>query len=355
MNKYHTLTILLLIFASIGTACLQKESNGKPELNGQDTISVTIARVSTLPLHKNIQATGVVATENEVRYAFKIGGIIDKIFVKEGQFFKKGQILAALKTKEIETQWMQANLGLEKAQRDFSRIDNLFRDSVATKEQWENAQTALDIARQSVEAVTFNRQYTTIKASGDGFVTKKLAQEGEVIGGGMPVLIINETSGNSAWVLKAGVTDKEWAQIQAGMKATVTLDAYPESTFSATVSRKNQAADPYSGSFTIELRMEILSEKPAVGMFGKASIETGNIQIYHTIPHEALIEANGKTGSVFVPFEKSLVKKIPVFIGFFDEEKVVISSGLENVEEIIVGNSAFLNENSKIHIIKSQP
>ncbi|MFX5789426.1 hypothetical protein ABTE25_20235, partial [Acinetobacter baumannii] len=84
----------------------------------------------------------------------------------------------------IESQLQQAKLAFEKAERDFARVKNLYQDSVATLEQYQNAKTGLDVAKRTVDLVQFNKQYTAIYAQADGFVTKKLANAGEVIAAG---------------------------------------------------------------------------------------------------------------------------------------------------------------------------
>lgn len=344
--------VACLLLAAVTFSCGTKSNAGKNSHLFTDTIPVKTAPVSSNDAPAVIMATGLMTTVNEARYAFKIGGVIDKILVNEGQFFKKGQLLATLKLTEIDAQLSQATLAHEKAKRDFTRAENLYRDSVATLEQLQNARTGLDIAAKSVDAVAFNKKFAYIYAEADGFVTRKLSNAGEIIAAGAPLLAINETSGTNDWTLKLGVTDKEWAAINTGNSATVTIDAFPGSSFRATVFRKSQAADAASGSFQVELKIDLEGKRPAIGMFAKASIRTDAQNTYAIIPYDALIEADGNTGFVFVPVEQAKVKRIPIVIDHFDNAQVYVRSGLENIDQVIVSNSAFLNEKSTINIIK---
>jgi RND family efflux transporter MFP subunit len=341
-------SIATLLFLSCG----KKGKNDKSGIFAEETIPVKIIQVEQFAASSSITATGLLSTANEARYSFKIGGIIEKITVEEGQFFKKGQLLATLKITEIDAQLQQANLGYEKAKRDYTRAGNLYKDSVATLEQLQNTKTGLDIAQKTIDAVVFNKKYAFIYAGADGFVTKKIANEGEIVNGGMPVLAINETSGASDWVLKLGVTDKEWAAIETGMQTSVVLDAFPDKIITATVFRKSQAADQSSGSFQVEVKLLLSGIKPAIGMFGKATINLGNTALLPTIPYDALLEADGNNAFVFVPVENNKVKRVPVVLESFNNKEVVIKSGLENVTAIVASNSAFLNEKSIISIIK---
>jgi len=318
----------------------------------EETIPVKLLTVNKLENENSVSATGLLTTINEAKYSFKIGGVIDRITANEGQFFKKGQLLATLKVTEIEAQLSQANLGYEKAKRDYTRALNLYRDSVATLEQLQNAKTGLDIAQKNIDAIAFNKKYAYIYAAADGFVTQKMANEGEVVSGGTPILSINETSGSDDWVLKLGVTDKEWSAIETGNKVSVILDAFPGKIFPGIVFRKSQAADQASGSLQVEVRPALTNIKPAMGMFGKAIINVGNKTVLPTIPYEAVIEADGNNAFVFIPVDSSRVKRLPIVIERFNNKEVIVKSGLENVSAIVVSNSAFLNERSIITIVK---
>ncbi|GLU54680.1 hemolysin D [Dyadobacter frigoris] len=332
-------------------SCGDKKNESKNQIEA-NIIPVRIAAISSLSLPDTVSATGLVTTENTAQYSFKIGGVINKIFVNEGQFFRKGTVLATLNSTEINAGLSQSGLNVEKAQRDYRRAANLYKDSVYTLEQLQNTKTALDVAQHAKEAVAFNERYSRIYAAADGFVAQKMANEGEVAAPGTPVLLINEAKGNSNYELKVGVTDKEWAAVSPGQKAIVTLDGYPGEHFNASVFRKSQASDKAVGSFQIELKIALNKTHPAVGMFGKAVIQTGKADNVLVIPYDALVEIDGDKAFVFVPAGKNSVKRKPVSISGFDNRGAYIRSGLGITDSIIVSNSAFLNEQSVIKITR---
>ncbi|NII83482.1 MULTISPECIES: efflux RND transporter periplasmic adaptor subunit [unclassified Pedobacter] len=348
MNKTQ---LTLIALTSLLFACKEKPKNTNP-LGQPDIISVKVAPISSFGITNSIQVTGLVGTENEANYSFKIGGVISSILVDEGQFFKKGQLLATLNTTEIAAGLAQANLGVDKAVRDYARAVNLYKDSVFTLEQLQNTKTALDVAKKTSEATAFNQRYARIYAASDGFVTKKVASVGEVIGGGMPVLMTGSTQKTDSYLLKVGVTDLEWAGISAGQRAVVYLDGYPEQPFQATVLRKLQSADAAIGSFQVELKLQMGNLKPAIGMFGKAEIETNTSENRTVIPFSALVEADGETGYIFTPKGTNSVRKVPVTILKFDNKNVYLKDKLEGIDRIVISNSAYLNEQSTVKIIK---
>lgn len=335
----------------LSTACKHEQKEKNPLVEA-DVIPVKTAAISILQVPDMITATGLVSTEDEAKYAFKIGGVIKNVLVEEGQFFKKGQLLATLNTTEIAAGLAQNSLGVEKAERDYARAVNLYKDSVFTLEQLQNTKTALDVARKSKEATAFNEHYSRIYAAADGFVTKKMANPGEVVAEGMPVLAVNATDRKNGYELKVGVTDREWSLISIGQKATVTLDGYQGRKFGAVVFRKSQASDPQLGSFQVELKLELDDVRPAVGMFGKAEIATRKDDDLMVIPYAALVEADGDKGFVYTTNGRDRVRRMPVEIKRFDNDRVYLREKLLGVDQIVVSNSAYLNENSIVKIIR---
>jgi RND family efflux transporter MFP subunit len=347
MNKTITIPLFSLFLI---ISCKDEKKEVKP-FDTADVIAVKTAAVNSLALGSDISASGLVTTENETTYSFKIGGVVSVVYVEEGQFFRKGQLLATLDETEIRAGLNQSDLNVQKNERDYRRATNLYKDSVYTLEQVQNTRTGLDIARRQKDAVAFNARYAKIYATADGFVSQKVVNKGEIVGPGSPVLLINETSHNNNYLLKVGLTDTEWASVKIGQKAAVTLDGYPGKKFDAFVFRKSQAADMALGSFQVELKLMMNDSKPAVGMFGKAEIKTGQSEDFIVIPYNSLLEADGNKAFVYV-IENKKVKKRPITIARFENDKVFVKDGLQKNDQIVISNSAYLNEQSAIKIIK---
>ena len=350
-NFIHKKALAICLFVFPVFYACHEEKKETNQFENSETVAIKTATVESLSLTSNINASGLVTTENSANYAFKIGGVINKIYVEEGHFFKKGQLLATLDATEISAGLNQTDLNVKKYERDYNRAYNLYKDSVYTLEQLQNTKTGLDIAKKQKDAVAFNARYAKIYATANGFVSQKLANEGEVVAPGSPILAINETTQNNNYLLKIGLTDKEWAAVKLGQNAIVTLDGYPDNQFNATVFRKSQAADAALGSFQAELKLDMKNSKPAVGMFGKAQIHTDATKDVITIPYDALIEADGNKAFVFI-VANNKVKRQPVSIFKFENNTVYIKDGLQNTDQIVISNSAYLNEQSTIKIIK---
>lgn len=347
-----TWSILSTLFVSALLYACSTSSGKNNVIENSEKIPVSIINLEQSATVIPIQTSGQFSTNDETMLSFKTGGVIDKIFVKEGDAVHKGQLLATLNLTEIKTQVTQAKLGFEKAQRDFERASRLYQDSVATLEQYQNAKTAADLAAQQYEAAKFNLSYSEIRAIDNGFVLRKLVNEGQVITSGSPVLQTNSGSEGN-WILKVGLSDREWARITVGDKAEVTIETSNSKTYPAIVQRKSEGADPFTGTFGVELRLTgKMPEVIATGLFGKAVILPSKKQSSWAIPYESLLDGDGQTGFVFVTNDMKTAEQKHVVISGIEKDYVLISSGLENAKALITSGSAYLRDNSAIRVVE---
>lgn len=295
-----------------------------------------------------VRTSGVLTSSAEQRLSFKIGGVVKGIYVKEGDLVRPGQLLATLDKTEIDAQVAQAQQGLAKAERDLARVEGLYRDSSATLELLQNATTARDLAKETLRIATFNQQYAEIRATKAGKIIKKLLNEGEITGPGMPVFILFEAGAND-WVVQVNVSDRDWARLNVGMEAHVTMDAYEGIVFSGKVSDIAPAADPTSGLYPVEVRVWPQGKRFAPGLFADVEIKPRQTKPYAIVPVEAIVEGNGQSAFVFaLQDDGESVKKMPVRIAFIEGTQVVIASGLESVREVVVAGAPYLNEKKKV-------
>ncbi len=346
---YSFLTSLLLAVAlwSCGSSKAD-EKTASTTTADEVVIPVRLASVGTVTRAEPVVASGLVSSSEEARLSFKVGGIINQMLVDEGQTVRKGQLLATLDLTEINAQVSQAQLATEKADRDLSRVKSLYADTAATLEQMQNATTGQSVAKQNLTIAQFNRSYAQIRSSVNGTVTRKVTNAGEFVVPGASVYFI---SGNQPgdWVVRVGVSDKDWARLRGGNRATVTLDAYPGKTFKGTISELAQAADPVNKLYEVEVKLASASVKLAPGLFAKVTLVPAQSRSYTVVPVEAIVEGNGKEGFVYVlADDRKSIKKLPIQIGFLDGDKVLLTNAPSGLTNVVTAGSAFLTEESKV-------
>lgn len=340
MNQVLFVSILVMILI----ACGEKK---KTDAITADTVIVKTVPISKSGYSPKLEYSGTIASVNEAKLSFKIGGIISRIFVKEGDHVRAGQLLATLDLTEINAQVKQSSQNVEKLSRDEHRFKNLLDDTAATLEQYQNAQTQLSVGKENLRVAEFNQRHAQIRASADGVVAKKVMNEGELASVGAPVLVLNGTSADD-WVIRFGVSDKDWAVLQKNDKASVSVDAYPGKIFPGAISKIEQTADPANGTYEVEVKIFPGNNKLAPGLFSTVQIQTSKPAQQQTmIPIEALAEADQKTGYVYsLNDDRKTVAKHKIQIVFIDDDSVGVSGGLENVGHVIKEGVSYLTETS---------
>ncbi len=336
--------LIIFILAIIISGCQEQSTEEKNET----VISVKTSKVEEVNHSVPIISSGVLAYKTESKLSFKTGGIIQKMYVEEGQQVKKGQLLAKLDLSEIEARVKQAELGFEKAKRDLRRIENLYHDSVATLENFQDATTALEIAESNLKITKFNMHYSIIIAPSNGTILKKMAFRNELLGSGMPVFIFAPT--NEDMIVKVNLTDKEIIKVKLNDKARIFFDAYQDKEFNAEITEIASTADPYTGTYEVELQVEPDSSKLISGFIARVSIFPEQSNTLLEIPIEALVVGRGYEGDIFVLENDKIIRR-KVHISRIENDKLIISKGVKAGESVITEGAHYIDENSSIEIV----
>ena len=130
MNRIRTtcsftggLIVAVVALAALFTGCSKGEAPEAPR-----PTPVHVAHASQGPAVPPIDTNGIVVNKDEMRLSFKMGGVVRRIHVQEGDAVKRGQRLAEIELTEVDAQVEQARQMAEKATRDLERGENLYAD-----------------------------------------------------------------------------------------------------------------------------------------------------------------------------------------------------------------------------------
>ncbi len=340
--------IALLIFFSVllSAGCRHTvEISPKEEITRVRVVKITPDSTS-VAIHSN----GILTSAEELKLSFKTGGIVARVSVKEGDKAKKGEVLAELNLSEIRANVDLARSGYEKTLRDWTRAKNLYNDTVATLEQYQNATTALNVAKSNLEIATFNLNHSTIKAPADGLVLKQLVKENELVAAGYPVFLFG-TKGKF-WKVKSGISDRDIVKINPGDSAVVVFDAWPGIKFQAFIDQVSEMADPMTGTYETELSLDGMDYRLASGFVAGVDIFPARKQHLTIVPVGAVVEAEGERGFIYYVTDSGTVNKAEVDIVTISGSDVAVESIPEGISEIITDGAAYVKEGMKVEVVK---
>jgi RND family efflux transporter MFP subunit len=315
-------------------------------------VPVTIASVGSGTRAAPITATGTFGSRDEIPLAFKIGGVVQRVLVDAGQTVHRGQILAALDLREIDAAVTKARVGVDKAQRDWARVQRLVADSVATLVQLQDATSALEAAKADLASATVNREYATITAPEDGVVLQRLINPGSNVAPGTSILLLGGSSRGR--VLRVALPDREALKVALGNEATVHFDALPDRQFSGRVVLVSQSADPRTGTYGVEIALTQADHLPS-GLIGTAAIAVKGAGGGNRLPVDALLEARGDSATVYTiaPTGSPVAQKARVRVAQLVGDEAVIE-GLASETKVIAKGAAYVTNGTPVRVITAK-
>ena len=373
---------------------------------GKDVTAVTMAKVEAMNLTSKVTANGRIDAKRKVDLSANVMGQIVNLAVREGDTVKKGTFLLQIDQKQLAASADSAAASLQalfsdrdaaranlaEAERNYQRAQTNYNAKIIPLADLErtrslldgaqanvaSAERRIDQARANVAAARDTLSKTTMRAPMDGIVTALPVEEGEVavIGTmnnpGTKLLTIADMSVVEA-VMEVDETDIP--NVKVGQHANVTIDAYPNKTFSGLVTevgsspivRNNGLGGGGTEAVNFEVKIQVENPPADVrpGFSASADIITGTRTKVVAIPIQALIvrEKPGTGGGkpqdeegVFV-HQNGTAKFVPVKTGLSGESSIEITSGLRAGQQIITGPFKALrdiNDGSKVKEQKEQ-
>jgi RND family efflux transporter MFP subunit len=221
----------------------------------------------------NVQASAQVIPAQESHLSFMISGPLQEVSVERGDLVAAGQVLATVRSPELEYGLLQAESAVQAAEYDYEywklpRIDGgevVERGPVAEKE--------LEAARRSLETAQAKLIQTELVAPFAATVTRVEAQSGQTVQPGQVVIVLAQLER-----LKIETTDLselDVAAVKAGQPATVYVEALDQE-FPGTVTAIAPISDTLGSDVVFKVTIE-LEAQPAdllSGMSADVEIKT---------------------------------------------------------------------------------
>jgi multidrug efflux pump subunit AcrA (membrane-fusion protein) len=179
-------------------------------------------------------------------------------------------------------------------------------------------------------------------------IYKKFAEINEIIAPGNPVYIFG-TSSNS-WRIITGITDKDINKLRIGDSARVKIDALPEKYLKARVSEIAGAIDPISFTYEVELQIEGNESKLFSGMVASVRIYPKSEGSFKAIPIKSIVNANEMTGEIYYVNDSDVAENRTVKISQIWNEVVLIESGLDDINEVILDGVEYVYKGAKVNV-----
>ena len=316
---------------------------------------------------------GEVRARHEPALAFRVGGEVTQRLVQEGDRVKKGQPLATLDAEDLTLQRNSARAQLEAAQAEHrnarseaERFRTLFERKLVGESQFEAAQTRLDAsaaqlsrARSQLEVAANQVEYATLKAPGDGIISQRMLEVGQVVAAGQMVLRLAMDGERE---VRIHVPEQEIDQFRVGQDVTLELWSKPGAPFPGQVRELSPAAD--STLRTYEARVAFnhnhagaeLGQSARVYMQGQEAPGNapGDQQRTLSVPMAAVTADNGRAHIWKLNRETSTLHRVPVTVSAYGADTALVRGAMRADDWILAAGTQLVREGQRVRPVDRQ-
>ena len=302
--------------------------------------AVKLAQVSVRPVDQVRDYVGTVEAEVKNNIAPQTMGRISKIYVEVGDHVRKGQKLVQMDAANLK----QLTLQIENQKVDFARIKELYAVGGVSKAEFDNAKMSLEVAETQYNNIMENTQ---LMSPIDGIVTARNYDNGDLYSGAA-ILTVEQIRPVK---LLINVSENYYSKVKKGDKATITLDALPGETFTATVSLKYPTINAATHTFPVELSLANKDEKVRPGMFARAQINFGT-ENHVVVPDVAIVKQPGSGERFVYVYNHGKVNYVKVELGQRLGDAYELLGGLPDGATIVIAGQSRLADGVEVRVEK---
>lgn len=326
---------------------------------------VAVLAEKTDGISREFSLTGTVTARREARLSSRTEGLVAEMKVDEGSLVKPGDVLATLDPKlaEISLEMIRAEIAeaeaeVTEARRREEEVREISRTGGFAKSEAETRKTQVRIREAVLRRLQVREQEQAelierhrLVAPFGGVISRKIAEAGEWVETGTPVVELVETE-KPRFDLQ--VPQEYLARLSAAEKVLVTLDSFPNKTLEAAIEVMVPVKDAISRTFLTRLELKDPDRLAAPGMSGKATI-TFRLGSEETVrvPRDVVVRFPDGTAKVWIVSEGDSGAKVASrlirtggTLGAFTE----VVEGLEGGELVVLKGNEGLREEQAVQV-----
>jgi HlyD family secretion protein len=307
-----------------------------------------LARSGSLP--GVVNATGELDAVERVNVSPRRQGVIEQLFVDEGDAVRAGQVLARMdpgdlgdREEELQANVRSAEAELRRSASERSRNEPLFRQGAISlndlnrfRADEEVKQMALAAVRQRLDQRLVEQGELLVRAPFSGVISQRYADPGAFV---TPTTTASATAGaTSSSIVElsqglevlAKVPESDLGRLRPGMAASVRVDAFPDRRFAARIRQIAPRAVKTNNVTSFEVKLALVDPAPElrIGMTADIDFQTGRLEARTLVPTVAVVTEEGRPGVLLVG--KDLQPRFqPVELGVSSGRDSQVIAGLQ--------------------------
>jgi RND family efflux transporter MFP subunit len=350
-SKMISLAVLSLTI----TAC-QKEERHVGELE----VPVRAENVAPSDYRYSIKLTGEIVAHIQSNLSFRVGGKVMEWTADVGSHVTAGQVIARVDPRQqkadvdaAEAAVVAAQADLAQAAAEFERRKTLLASGSTTKEAYDQAATALETSRGSLDNAKARLGtakdalgYTELRVDADGIITARNVEDGQVVQAAQTAFTLARDGPRDAvFYIYEGLLQTK----QAAPRIEIALVSDPTIKTSGQITEVSPTVDTSSGTVRVKITLDETPPAMTLGapVTGFAQSEPQPMII---LPWTALSSIGGQPAVWIVDQGDATVSLRPVEVANYETGKVIISAGLSPGSTVVVDGAKMLRPGQKVRI-----
>jgi cobalt-zinc-cadmium efflux system membrane fusion protein len=346
--------LLLMVGCNKTQQSTEEESNPNIiQLSAEQMKQITLDTAKLREEKTNLILGGKVSFDKDFFsqvYSLVSGNVI-KVNASLGDFVKKGQVLAVLRSGDIgdyESQFDVAQAQLRTAKRNYDIAQQLYQTKVYSEKDVMQAQNDYKAAQDNLEKIsTYLKTYGVsdsaknaeyrIVAPIDGYVVAKTINEGMNIRPDNTNSVFTVSSLGTVWVL-ANIYENDIPQVELNDTADVSAVAYPDKIYRGIISNIGSILDSTASTLQARIVLDNKDNLLKPGMFSTVKVHVDKHRKAIAVPKEALVFYDNNFYVMLAKGNKTFERK-QVSIEGSNDNVSYINSGI-NAGDVVVGKGS---------------
>ncbi len=343
-NRFLMKTFFLFFPAMLTLWVQPFYAKGAAENKGPPPVPVKTAVVEKKSVAAQISLIGNVEPVLKSTVASEVSGIVEHFPVKEGDFVKKGHLLARIKSRDLSLRIKAAKalrekiqVSLENAGKELKRVSRLKKTDSISERRYDEANANYrmlyhDLSRSEaeIERLKYEIKQKKVIAPLSGFIVEEHTMIGQWLKTGGAVVTILDLS---RILITVDVPERYYVQLSPNSAAAVTIKNVSKAPFTGKIVAMLAQGDPASRTFPVKVGLDNTNYRIKSGMEAVVTFSLPRLEEVLLVPKDALVPAGDRWRLFRVTAGKAFPINVKV-LGYYDGNAAV--DGVINAGDQVV-------------------
>ncbi|GGW58870.1 RND family efflux transporter MFP subunit [Winogradskyella epiphytica] len=317
---------------------------------------VTSIKVNTEVFEHVLELQGNVTTKDLLTVTPEFNGILTKVYVKEGQSVRKGQILAKIDDGGLSQQLAQLKIQAELAKTTYERQKRLWEQNIGSEIQFLQAQSNYQAQQESVNQLNKQIAKTTVIAPFSGTIDDIITEQGSVVAAGQTPLMRIVNLDNM--YIETEVPERYVSDVTKGKSVSVNIPVLGK-IIETKIRQAGDFINPANRTFKVEVEIPNDDKSIKPNLTARLKINDYTNENAILIPQSVVSENSEGEQYVYIVTDKSdknigTAKRVIIKTGKTQDDIIEVLKGLETGAEIIQEGARSVKDGQSVEVLKME-